>query len=78
MRTIEELENAEDVLNELVEHHQNLQERERNRVRLKIKTNVFHKRCPRCQAKAKILSGSPYCPDCNWDSLEDPSYKYAA
>ena len=78
MKTIEELENATDVLNELVEHHENLKERERNRIGVKVMVNTYHARCPRCHSKSKILSGHPYCPDCDWDSLEDPSCIKAA
>jgi len=31
--------------------------------------------CPRCGAIANILDNYPYCSDCNWDSLSDPTYK---
>lgn len=74
MKRIDELENATDVLNELVEHHENLKEREHNRVGVRAMVSTYHARCPRCHSRSKILSGHPYCPDCNWDSLEDPSY----
>jgi transposase-like protein len=76
--TIEELENATDVLNELTEHHENLKERERNRIGVKAIVNTYHARCPRCQARARVLSGHPYCPDCSWDSLENYNYIVAA
>jgi hypothetical protein len=78
VKTFEELENAADVLNELVEHHENLKEREYNRVGVRAMVNTYHARCPRCHSRSKILSGYPYCPDCNWDSLEDPSCIKAA
>lgn len=78
MKTIDELENATDVLNELVEHHENLKERERNRIGVRAMVNTYHARCPRCRARAKVLAGYPYCPDCSWDSLEDLSYLKAA
>lgn len=78
MKTFDELENATDVLNELVEHHENLKVREYNRVGVRAVVNTYHARCPRCHSRSKILSGYPYCSDCNWDSLEDLSYIKAA
>ena len=30
--------------------------------------------CPRCGARAKVNTQFPYCVDCNWDSLHDPSW----
>ena len=73
MRTNEELENANAVLQELMDHYDHLKERERSRVGVRVVENHYHARCPRCQARTKILSGHPYCPDCYWDSLEDLS-----
>ncbi len=78
MKTFEKLENATDVLNELVEHHENLKELEYNCGGVRAMVNTYHARCPRCHSKSKILSGHPYCSDCNWDSLEDPSCIKAA
>lgn len=74
MRTIEELENTTDALSELIEHHDSLKERERNRVGVRAITDSYHCKCPRCRSKTKISSGHPYCPECNWDSLSDPSF----
>lgn len=71
MSTIEELENCADVFNELIEYQENLKERERNRCGVRSISKTFHTRCHRCHSRLKILSGSQYCPDCNWDSLED-------
>ncbi len=78
MNTSEELENATDVLNELTDHYHNLKDRERNRGGVRTVEHFHQSRCPRCRARSKILSGYPYCPDCSWDSLEDPCYIKAA
>ncbi len=78
MRSNEELENANAVLQELTDHYDHLKEREQNRLGVRCVENHYHARCPRCQARTKMLSGQPYCPDCYWDSLEDPSYSKAA
>jgi hypothetical protein len=32
------------------------------------------KRCHRCRARLRWLSGYPYCRGCNWDYLTDPIY----
>jgi hypothetical protein len=58
MKMIDELENATDVLNELVEHYENLEEREYNRVGVRAMVNTYHARCPRCHSKSKILKVS--------------------
>lgn len=78
MRTIEEVENDTDVFNELIEHNENLKERERNRIGIRSFVRTCRTRCHRCHSKLKVLQGSQYCPDCNWDSLEDPSYSRAS
>lgn len=78
MRTTIELENAMDALEELTEHHETLKERERTRIGVRAMANTYHARCPRCRMRTKLLSGYPYCPDCCWDSLEDPSFDRAA
>lgn len=31
--------------------------------------------CPRCCATTTITGSDPYCSDCNWDSLTDPTYE---
>ena len=31
--------------------------------------------CPRCGAKSHIVADWPYCLECDWDSLHDPSYQ---
>jgi hypothetical protein len=31
--------------------------------------------CPRCGVSTHIISGAPYCSDCNWDSLTDLTYE---
>lgn len=69
MRTNEDLENAEDVLNELLEHHQNLQERERSNTKTRV-IGCKHT-CPRCRSITILQTEDPYCNYCNWDSLED-------
>jgi hypothetical protein len=33
-------------------------------------------RCPRCGGKSKLNTQFPYCMDCNWDSLHDPSWNH--
>ena len=73
MRTFEELENTTDALNELIEHHEALKERENNRVGVRTTKDNYHCKCPRCGSKTKISSAHPYCPECNWDSLTDLS-----
>ncbi len=78
MRTIEELENANAVLQELTKNYDYLKERERNRCGVRSLTKTCRTRCHRCDSRLKILSGSQYCPDCNWDSLEDPCSSKAA
>jgi len=32
-----------------------------------------HHLCHRCTATIKIIDRFPYCTECNWDSLTDPS-----
>ncbi len=73
MKQAEQIENEIEVLDELLEHEEILRERERNRIGVRTMNDNFHEKCPRCQAKVKISSRHPYCPDCNWDSLTDPS-----
>lgn len=69
MKTNEDLENAEDVLNKLVVHHQNLQERERSNIKARV---IGRKHtCPRCRSITVLQTEAPYCNYCNWDSLED-------
>lgn len=31
--------------------------------------------CPRCGATTHVAGDAPYCSDCNWDSLTDPTYE---
>ena len=31
-------------------------------------------RCPRCEQRTKVNVRFPYCMECNWDSLKDPSW----
>lgn len=31
--------------------------------------------CPRCKSITRTTEESPYCSDCNWDSLTDPFYE---
>ncbi len=78
MSTKEETENANAVLEELIESYDFLKEREQSRIGVRAGEKFYHARCPRCNARSKVLSGHPYCQDCNWDSLEDPSYFKAA
>ncbi len=73
MKTREETENEAEVLEELVEHYENLKERERKNVGVRTISNVHPSRCPRCHGRTRVSSGHPYCMDCNWDSLTDPS-----
>lgn len=74
MKTREEIENETDVLEELVENYENLKEWERKQVGVRTISNVHPSCCPRCQVRTCVISGHPYCQDCNWDSLTDPSY----
>ena len=81
VKTLEEIENATDVLSELLEHYEGLKEVEFNKVGLNTISNAHYFQCPRCQIRTRVLSGYSYCMDCNWDSLTDPSnesYKCAA
>ncbi len=71
MKTREEVENETDVLNELVEHYENLKEKERTCVRVRTITIVHYSRCPRCQERTRVSSGHLYCIDCNWDSIDE-------
>lgn len=32
--------------------------------------------CPRCGEHSKVNALFPYCMDCNWDSLKDPSWSH--
>lgn len=66
MKMLEEIENETDVLNELIEHHENLKQKEGNRVI----TGRNHT-CPRCRRVTRLQTDAPYCSYCNWDSLED-------
>lgn len=66
MKTLEEMENETDVLNELMEHHENLKQREGKRVVIGRKHT-----CPRCRGVTHLQTDAPYCSYCNWDSLED-------
>jgi hypothetical protein len=63
--TVEEQENASDAFMELIEHHENL-----SRLEPKKKESQLGS-CPRCSSGLMTSSGFVYCPDCNWDSLED-------
>jgi hypothetical protein len=36
------------------------------------KSGRLHK-CPRCKAVTRLETYDPHCPECNWDSLTDPS-----
>lgn len=65
--TVEEQENASDVLMELIEHHENLRRFEPKKKESQVGS------CPRCYSGLMASSGFVYCPDCNWDSLEDLS-----
>jgi len=71
MKTQEEIENEMDVLGELVDHFDNLKEKEHRQVGVRTITNVHHSRCPRCQSVMSISSGHSHCMDCNWDSLDE-------
>lgn len=31
--------------------------------------------CPRCALQNRIVGQHPYCPDCNWDSLDDQEWR---
>ena len=66
MKTLEEIENETDVLNELVDHYENLKGKERKRVDAGRKHT-----CPRCRSVTVLQTDAPYCSYCNWDSLDD-------
>lgn len=69
MRTTDELENLSDVFNELIEHEENMKQRERKR--LGMRTIGRKHTCPRCRSVTTLQSDAPYCSYCNWDSLDD-------
>jgi hypothetical protein len=65
--TVDEKKNASDALVELIEHHENLK-------RFEPKKMISQGgNCPRCNSGRMTSSGFDYCPDCNWDSVEDYS-----
>lgn len=76
----DEMKNASDVFEELFDEMDFQMEKEMNRG----KVFDFHSHsghCPRCDSKARISSGHPYCPNCNWDSMTElrlESDKWAA
>lgn len=72
------LENSEEVLNELIEHHENLKTKERTHIHARMRVSGSNHVCPRCEAKAHFLAGTAYCMDCNWDSLTDSCKEYSA
>jgi ribosomal protein L37E len=43
-----------------------VKDRKENRPQLKV--------CTRCEARSFVNARFPYCMDCGWDSLEDPSW----
>lgn len=45
-------------------------------VRENKETRPHRSRCPRCGSRSKVNSQFPYCMDCNWDSLHDPSWSH--
>lgn len=69
MRTNEELQNVNAVLEELTENYEYLKECERNRVGMRV---IGRKHvCPRCRSITRLQTEDPYCSYCNWDSLDD-------
>ncbi len=32
--------------------------------------------CPRCGEHSKVNTRFPYCTECNWDALQDPSWSH--
>ena len=43
-------------------------DRKENRPHLKI--------CARCETRSMVNTRVPYCMDCGWDALEDPSWSH--
>jgi hypothetical protein len=70
---LNEIQNSHEVLDELLEHWENLKEREEKRIGVRSIPNGYKHQCPRCEAKTRISGKHPYCSECNWDSLTDPS-----
>ncbi len=43
-------------------------------LRIKKVHSTPYGHCPRCGLNSKVNSDFPYCMECNWDSLHDPSW----
>lgn len=71
--TLDESLNAGEVFEELLDHREALREHEENKRGNIIPFSSYIHKCPRCESKVRISGKHPYCPDCNWDSLTDPS-----
>ena len=78
--TTEEMKNASDVFNEFLDEMDFQKEKEMKRGKV-LDFHSHSSQCPRCDSKASISNGHPYCPDCNWDSMTElrlESDKWAA
>jgi hypothetical protein len=73
--SLDEIENANEVLEEFLDSMEMLKEKEMKSGGKLILLNSYIHRCPRCEEKTRIASKNPYCLECNWDSLTDPLFE---
>jgi hypothetical protein len=75
---IEQSLNARAVLEELLCNEEYLKDRGQEDAGKVLRMDLRYSKCPRCKAISRLITQSPYCSACNWDSLTDPSSVYPA